>query len=1245
MCRQKIISLVFLLFFSFLFHQAFSQQHQREIQNYLEAIKAENGLTSSDISDWVFSDQYTAENGISYSYLHQRLSGIRIFNAVSPCVIRDSKILSFSNRFFALKDFPPNAEKAGISYLDALKSAAKYLKTELTKEVKLVSSDERSHRFVFHSDEISKKDIRVELVYLPKDHTMRLVYDVSISLSGSSDWWNIRVDALNGDFVEKNNWTLHCSFGNNQASHSHDKNIFSKNKFAPIPSPVPNMGTANYRVFPLPVEAPSFGNRVLLTDPADLSASPYGWHDTNGSAGAEYTITRGNNVYAYEDRSATDAPGYSPDGGSVLNFDFSLTFNQHPANSQDAIITNLFYVNNAMHDILYRYGFTEAAGNYQQNNYGKGGVGNDYVFAEAQDGAAQNNADFSAPDDGQNGAMQMYLWSPVSVYTSHFTINSPSAIAAGYFSEEAGFGPSLSSPLSSDIVLVNDGVGSFSDGCTQIQNASAINGKIALIDRGICSFTDKVLMAQAAGAVAVVIANNVPGDPFTMSGSVNPAIPAFMVSMDVGNIIKNSINGGNSVNVTLGGYVFPPGVPLDGSLDNGIMTHEYGHGLSIRLSGGPSNSNCLQNAEQGGEGWSDWLSLILTIESGDKGSDSRGIGNYAISELPTSGGIRRYPYSTNKSINPETYATLASSGEVHDVGEVWCTVLWDLSWKLIDLEGFDPDNYNGNGGNNIALSLIIEAMKLQPCDPGFLDSRDAILAADNILYNGKYKCLIWEAFAGRGMGYSARQGSAYATGDETEGYDIAPSCMLPTSAPVADFKTDAINKCSPDFYFTDLSTSTQLSWSWDFGDSTSSTLQNPSHTYKNPGTYLVVLKASNQIGSDYDTLQITYAPIAAPIVQGNMNLCMGDSTVLSVLPSSGNFTEWLLNGIVVSTNDTLFTSALAANTTYQVHEIQNFVLAKAGPPDPGFSTGGYHNSSFEGKEYFTTLVPLRIISAWVNASGAGVRSVNLYDASDKLINTVSINIPNDTSRVLLNMDIPLPGNYSIGVSPVSNLYRNNAGAQYPYDLANILSITGSNATGAPQSFYYYLYDWLIEEAHCTGDTATVSLQPLDYPVSNFSYTQIGASCTFTDLSSGNPVSWLWRFGDGDSSLLQNPVHTYLADGNYKVTLDVSNSVCDASSQQKIDVLTVGIKSSGTSFLPGVYPSLASEQTFIYPGDANHGKLQYEVLSGEGRVMYSSVSGAFLERIPIDLSNYSNGVYFVSLRTASGIYKCRFVVMK
>jgi hypothetical protein len=205
-------------------------------------------------------------------------------------------------------------------------------------------------------------------------------------------------------------------------------------------------------------------------------------------------------------------------------------------------------------------------------------------------------------------------------------------------------------------------------------------------------------------------------------------------------------------------------VNSDGDFDNGIIAHEYGHGISTRLSG-----NCLGSSEQQGEGWSDWFWLMMQIKPGDTRTGSRGIGTFAQNE-PTSGnGIRQYKYSTDMAVNPHTFgATNAmwytdengfDQVNVHAVGSVWAVMLWDLAWNYIDKYGYDPNIYSGTGGNNKVMRLVLDAIKLDGCSPSFVSARDALIAADQATTGGQDYCMIWKTFARRGLGVNASSGT------------------------------------------------------------------------------------------------------------------------------------------------------------------------------------------------------------------------------------------------------------------------------------------------------------------------------------------------------------------------------------------------------------------------------------------------------------------------------------------------------
>lgn len=144
-------------------------------------------------------------------------------------------------------------------------------------------------------------------------------------------------------------------------------------------------------------------NAVTL-QAVNTTESPNGWIDDGGMQ------TLGNNVDAHTDTDANNSPDLPRPTSSTRNFDFAMDLTQAPSTYKDAAATNLFYFCNYIHDVCYTLGFTESAGNFQTNNFGRGGNGSDAVQADAHDGSGTNNANFSTPGDGSPGRMQMYVF-------------------------------------------------------------------------------------------------------------------------------------------------------------------------------------------------------------------------------------------------------------------------------------------------------------------------------------------------------------------------------------------------------------------------------------------------------------------------------------------------------------------------------------------------------------------------------------------------------------------------------------------------------------------------------------------------------------------------------------------------------------------------------------------------------------------------------------------------------------------
>ncbi|KAJ1330201.1 hypothetical protein BSLG_010720 [Batrachochytrium salamandrivorans] len=170
-------------------------------------------------------------------------------------------------------------------------------------------------------------------------------------------------------------------------------------------------------------------------------------------------------------------------------------------------------------------------------------------------------------------------------------------------------------------------------------------------------------------------------------------------------------------------YTTPNRTP---GFDNSVIIHEYAHGISNRLTGGPSTASCLNKADSAGmgEGWSDIMAMMVLAKSSDTATTRVTIGAYIANNA---------------------------------AGEVWASMLWEVYWNLVAKHGFSANLHDASqsAGNVVAMKIIIGGMALQPCNPGFIDARNAIITADVNHYGGANKCEIIKAFAKRGLGSEA----------------------------------------------------------------------------------------------------------------------------------------------------------------------------------------------------------------------------------------------------------------------------------------------------------------------------------------------------------------------------------------------------------------------------------------------------------------------------------------------------------
>lgn len=590
---------------------------QRIVKAFLDEHPEIFGHDASALTNaLVTRDAVTRHNSLRTTVWQQQFAGIPVFEAVLQAnVTRNGELVNVSSHFVAVAAKAAGSGQPKLTASQAADQAAQSL----------------------GATNVFAGGAKPKLIWLPISETeLRLCWDVTLAVKARGETFRLLVDAQTGEVLIRRCQTVYLS----NASY----NVFSSDSPTPFS---PGWATVN-------TNQPALVSRTLVTLSAlDTNASPNGWINDGDNT------TVGNNVDAHTDRNGDNVadPGSQPAGSPARVFNFSLDLaTQDPTNSSPASVVNLFYWCNWMHDKLYELGFDEASGNFQADNFGRGGLGADALQADGQDGSGVNNSNMTTPGDGSAPRMQMYLWSGTSGPVPH----------------------------------------------------------------------------------------------------------------------------------------------RDGDYDAEIILHEYTHGLSWRLVGGGVGIGSLQTGGMG-EGWSDFYALALLSQPGDNLNGNYAFGGYAafrFGGLMSNYyfGVRRYPYSTDLTKNPLTladitaqlphgaprnpnYSTTAQNNpaEVHNQGEVWCSLLWEARAALIGKYGFTI-------GNQLILRLVTDGMKLGPAEPNYVQARDAILQADLVDNAGADRSELWQAFAKRGLGVGAYAPASSQTFGLLDAYNADVLDVLPRAA-------------------------------------------------------------------------------------------------------------------------------------------------------------------------------------------------------------------------------------------------------------------------------------------------------------------------------------------------------------------------------------------------------------------------------------------------------------------------------
>lgn len=359
-----------------------------------------------------------------------------------------------------------------------------------------------------------------------------------------------------------------------------------------------------------------------------------------------------------------------------------------------------------------------------------------------------------------------------------------------------------------------------------------------------------------------------------------------------------------------------------------------------------------------------------------------------------------------------------------------------------------------------------------------------------------------------------------------------------SSTVVSDFDAPALTSCTVPFTVNFNNNSVNgTTYSWDFGDGNTSTQQNPTHNYTANGTYSVKLVTDGGLCGIDSVEKTAYITINTPTkpTTTDDNICENDPATL--LASGTGTLNWYNNptgGTSFHTGASYTTPPLTTTTSYYV---ENVVAGASGNMGKQDNTGGGNNFNNFHYLIFDVFQPMELVSVKVYPGAAGNRTIELRDDQGTPLQSITVNIPNVTGPHTVNLNFMIaPGtDYQLGVSNASNidLYRNNAGTNYPYTYTGLASITRSSAGSNPVGYYYFFYDWEVKEQDC--------ISPREMVTANVSV------CTgIEDLNSSNNVTALYGT-DGNIKLNMNDLDL----GLYNLT--ITNSLGQIVTAEKINV--------------------------------------------------------------------------------------------
>ncbi len=342
-------------------------------------------------------------------------------------------------------------------------------------------------------------------------------------------------------------------------------------------------------------------------------------------------------------------------------------------------------------------------------------------------------------------------------------------------------------------------------------------------------------------------------------------------------------------------------------------------------------------------------------------------------------------------------------------------------------------------------------------------------------------------------------------------------------------------------------------YTWYFGDGTTSTLENPSHTYSVAGTYTVKLVATGCTANKDSITKNSYIVINPPSGPTTTGASRCGSGTVTLNASGTGVLDWYSaasGGTVINTGTSFTTPTLTNTTTYYV-STTNSVAPINGAPATNTTLGGGSYLNYPHYLTFDALTDLTIKTVDIYASSVGTRTIYIANSSGTTLDTKYINITTTgKNTITLNFHVVAGTNYYlVADGSLIDLYRNNTGATYPIPVGTLASITGHDVMSSAPNYYYYFYNWVVQKDGCTSARTPVTAS---ITASGGSVTVNSASvCAGSSvvLNANGGTTYQWSTGATTSSISVTPTMTSV----YSVTSTVSGCTGSVTSSGTVTV--------------------------------------------------------------------------------------------